>query len=179
MKILSFLRNHLSFIITFIGVTFFLLVAIVMIASPFLRELVVVNVPYLASITLLSLVPVAMIRKLEWYPEAAPLYSWVLLLLISGYYYFIFHEPNLIGFIFDVVTRKINPVTLFSMIFGSFTFSGIFYLFYSLMSFISGRKDGAFSLKVDAKSFAIWSLTYLFYLNAMTSLINPVFRRPV
>jgi hypothetical protein len=148
-------------------------------SSPLLRSLITVNAPYAAMFAFFSILPLLIVKKLGWYPEAARLSSWIILFFVSGLYYAIFRSPNIIGFLFDLFTTRIESSGFFSVLYGSMAFAGIFILFYSSMSFISARKDNIFQLRVDPKSFLIWSITYLLYLNAMTSIINPVFRRPI
>lgn len=155
-----------------------IVIFILIFSSSFYRDIIFVNTPYFIILTFLSLTPVIILKKLNWYPEAAPLYTWAVLFLFTGYYFAFFHEPNFIGFFFDLFHSGLTAHGVFSTFFGFLTISGVFSLYYSLMAFLSNRKDNMFNLKVDIKTYAIWVIAFLLYLNALISIVNPVFRRP-
>ena len=172
------IRNNFSFIVTLTGVVTFLTVLLIVMIHPVYHDLILVNMPYLITIMILSLIPLLVIKKLHWYPEPAPRYTWALLFLITGFYYSFTGGPNLIGFLMDLITLKISVNVFLTTFFGLLAISGIFAFYYFLMAFKSAMKDNLFSLKVDVKSYIVWVTTYLIYLNALISIINPVFRRP-
>jgi hypothetical protein len=159
------------------GVIGFLFLLFISLLHPFFHDLIFVNAPYVLTIACISLVPVLIVKRLKWYPEAAPRLAWVLLFLTTGFYYAINRGPNIIGLILDIVTAR-SPENTISTLSGIILMSGVFALFYFLMAFIAGQKDDVFSLKVDIKSYCIWALAYLVYLNTLVSIVNPVFRRP-
>lgn len=178
MNPVKIVKNHASFLVTLTGILALLFLLFMIVMNPVYRDMITVNTPYILTIGALSLVPIAVLKKLQWYPEAAPVYAWAVLFLATGFYYSLSQGPNIIGFLLDLVTLKMTVNVFFSTFFGMLTISGVFILFYFVMGFISASKDDAFSQKVDAKSYMIWTMTYLLYLNAMISIINPIFRHP-
>jgi len=140
------------------------------------RDLIIINAPYFLAITCVSLVPVLVVKRLKWYPEAAPLYLWLLMFLITGYYYSYSGGPNIIGLLLDLITHRSLPSNFLTICFGLLTLSGIFLFFFYFMSFLSGKKDDFFAIRVDKKSYGIWAMTYVIYLNTIVSIVNPVFR---
>ena len=178
MDLIKILKNHLSFIITLVSVLAGIFVLFLIVTSQFYRNFIIVNTPYYIVLTFISLAPVAVLKKLKWYPEAAPLYSWAILFLFTGMHFAFFHEPDFIGFFFDMFHSSLTAPSVFSTFFGFLTISGVFTLYYSLMAFISNRKDNEFNLKIDIKTYSIWVTAFILYLNALISIVNPVFRRP-
>jgi len=177
-KFVKFIQGHTSFIITFVGVLAFLNLLFIILFNPLYRDILYVNTPYILTITFLSLAPVIVLKRLHWYPEAAPLFAWTGLFLFMGYYYSLTNMPNVVRFIIDLLTMKITVQSAYTTFFGVMTVTGIFAFYYFLMAFISGKKENLFSQRVDPKSYLIWTLAYIIYLNTIVSIINPIFRHP-
>lgn len=174
---MKFVKNNLSFFIALGGVLFFLYTILFLLTHPVYFTAIIVNLPYVLTIMSLSLVPLIVVRRLNWSPEAAPLYVWALLFLTTAFYYSLSQGPNIIGFLLDMVTLKMTSSIFLSTFYRSATIAGIFILFYFVMAYVSGKKDDLFCARVDVKSYTIWIITYVIYLNTLISLVNPVFRR--
>lgn len=174
-----YIKDHLPFIIAFVIVLGGGAIVYVFLTSSLFRNLLFVNGPYLLSIFAVSLLPVAVLKKFNWYPQAAPLSAWVGLFAFTAFYFAFFHQPNIILFVVNIITNNITFSSVFSAFFGIIAISGVFTFFYLTMSYLSAKKDNFFNVVVDPKSYTIWIITYLLYINLFISIFNPAFQRPV
>ena len=170
-------EQNRSFLIT-LGVVLGSITLFFAVKSSTFWELLRTNLLYSLALLGLSSIAWLVIQKLEWAPTRQHKISWFLFLLVVTVYYAISGQPNWMGLLGDLITGHISEGRWKDLLFGTSTYIGLIYLFYFLLSMY--KKD-FFSYEGDEISlltYTMWMISFLIYLNATISIINPLFHRP-
>jgi len=189
-KILKFIRDNLSFIITFSIVLSVLYGILFLLRSPFYLNFLRVNFMFGVALFLIPLFPYITIKN-SGLKEIFPVNkSWFFLLLIITIYFEWFRQPDLVLFFSELFRGNFGSIQYLLLFSGILSYCGIIYSFYYFMV-IKGDIDPTDTLlteknnhqqdvatPVTLSTYSIWLITFLIYVNFLLILTHRFFQRP-
>lgn len=173
----NFWEQNRSFLITF-GVVLGSIILFFIVKSSTFWELLRTNLLYTLSLVLLTSIAWLVVQKLEWAPTKPHKISWFLFLLMMTIYYALSRQPNWLGLFGDLIAGHVTEGRFNNLLFGTATYAGLIYLFYYLLSFFKPDFFHYEKERISVITYSMWMSSFLIYLNATISIINPLFHRP-